>query len=1439
MKTFKIIVSLALLMFLGGISTVQAQEAPVPEQKQWHLEVGIPVTIINEEWGMRSDYYTIGIMVVQTGNEISGYGTNEWNGDILSLAGSVDQDSVNFGIHILSQAGSPSSGRRGVLDGADVQFMGTITGNTVEGTVLPGSFTYQYWCSARGEWLLETQGWEQVPFSGMIQQLALPDLAVTSLNHPEIAGNSIILSYTIENQGTATTTALSPWSDAVYLSSDNVLDVNDSILDRYLWSESLGPGESRAISISVALLPNIALDNHYLIIKTDFSENINESDEQNNTLSVLLVLPDLVVTGADAPFSASAQQQIVVSWTVKNQGLGRELGSWVDGLYLSTNDQFDDADIHLATTPHSGPLFADETYTSVVSAALPNLPLGNYYLLVKTDRNNQAREAREWNNVFPIPLTIVEVGQESGFSETFSNQSTMDATILSQKFSLADGTVVGDLNGTFDLNKFEIVAVHNEAFTDTGFSKAEWTIKFEDISYQGVSELTNFYVLSERKVYLKGAIMGGEASGIVEGYLTESVPESNVFDKYHAAWKFSRLGGLPVSTSLTLDGTLTNLEEPQELSTKIYVLQTSVQGNTFGHYIEDLSVVLTHARVADETNPYNGQGFCIISYVSKIGSGQGWAYAKVVSPGVVMLNGLFTGPLMGMVSGVLNESASPKTITLNVERVDLALFPAVDLKVKVWGPERISPGQTINYIIEYRNDGLEEAENVFVIMKLPSAVALKYVQNTGRALYNDEFGEIVWRLAKVAPMSIGYLSTTVTVPWGLEARTMIDQTVYIPTEMVEIYTDPTADVNFAVIEESDSYAKIAGEVFNSITSEPFNLELSVAEVAEEMEPTIEIVETPEGATEYNLTFTVEGHSTDKVTLKMNIANKGFELAETVPKVAKAVRIKNEQQWFLDKLLQDGLITARTHKNYSDFNKIGPIIPIARYGISQAKWIGWIDQFLFNIGFIVANTQLWNAVKIEIWQIQINQGRCIGANTLDKVYSCYKKEQAVAASLTTGITDQGHDPNIKYGPEGNVLSGQKLDYKVEYENEGEGIAFGVYFTDTLDEDLDDSTLEIGPVFDVQTEVQIGEPGIYNPKTRTITWFTGEVGSGQGGYAEFNVNAKNDLPDGTEIINFATVYFPSVPEVTRTNGIVSIINLNQPPVAEAGGPYQGNEGSPMTLDGSQSSDPDGDILQYRWDFNNDGVWDTEWLVASSTNYTWADDYAGIVKLEVSDGKLFTTDSASVIVNNVAPTVEVGPDQEVVAGDAVQFNGSFTDPGVYDTPTISWDFGDGSTASGTLTPTHAYYQKGAYTVTLTVIDDDGGTGIDTLQILIKPIPATINCDPNTLNLKSNGQWITCYIELPASYNVKAIDGSAVSLNGIAAYLGKEGWAKKEANNSNIMDSDGDGILERMVKFNRAAIQAVLPPGEAVTLTLSGKLLYNTGLADLEGKDTIKVIK
>ncbi|UCF15494.1 MAG: right-handed parallel beta-helix repeat-containing protein [Phycisphaerales bacterium] len=192
-------------------------------------------------------------------------------------------------------------------------------------------------------------------------------------------------------------------------------------------------------------------------------------------------------------------------------------------------------------------------------------------------------------------------------------------------------------------------------------------------------------------------------------------------------------------------------------------------------------------------------------------------------------------------------------------------------------------------------------------------------------------------------------------------------------------------------------------------------------------------------------------------------------------------------------------------------------------------------------------------------------------------------------------------------------------------------------------------------------------------------------------------------------------------------------NQPPIANANGPYTGDEGSPVVFDASGSDDPDGDELQYRWDFDSDGVWDTGWSTDPTASNTWGDDWTGTATVEVSDGQVTADATASVTVNNVAPTVSIdtviSPIPEMILpGDELSFTGSFTDSGWLDIHTALWDFGDDSTASGTLTQEneepdatgaataeHIYTAYGEYTVTLQVTDDDGATGTDTVEITV----------------------------------------------------------------------------------------------------------------------------
>jgi PKD repeat protein len=187
----------------------------------------------------------------------------------------------------------------------------------------------------------------------------------------------------------------------------------------------------------------------------------------------------------------------------------------------------------------------------------------------------------------------------------------------------------------------------------------------------------------------------------------------------------------------------------------------------------------------------------------------------------------------------------------------------------------------------------------------------------------------------------------------------------------------------------------------------------------------------------------------------------------------------------------------------------------------------------------------------------------------------------------------------------------------------------------------------------------------------------------------------------------------------------VELNQAPVADAGGPYTINEGAVLNLNGTGSSDPNGDPLAFAWDLDGDGSYDDS--TAATPSHIFADEGAYTIGLQVSDSLLNDSDTATVTVLNVAPSVDAGADQTVNEGQSATFGGTATDPGA-DTLSYAWDFGDGTAqVTGTLTPAHPYRNNGIYTVTLTVTDGDGGVGTDTLTVTVENMAPVVSAGPD----------------------------------------------------------------------------------------------------------------
>jgi hypothetical protein len=130
-------------------------------------------------------------------------------------------------------------------------------------------------------------------------------------------------------------------------------------------------------------------------------------------------------------------------------------------------------------------------------------------------------------------------------------------------------------------------------------------------------------------------------------------------------------------------------------------------------------------------------------------------------------------------------------------------------------------------------------------------------------------------------------------------------------------------------------------------------------------------------------------------------------------------------------------------------------------------------------------------------------------------------------------------------------------------------------------------------------------------------------------------------------------PRIGGATVDMGVDEYFVSNLPPQADADGPYSGVEGLPIGLDGSGSSDPDGSIVLYEWDFDNDSVYDYS---SATPLATFPSNNAGTyeVILRITDDGGFTdTDSTPVIVLTPAEAVEDALeliDEAVIAGDLV---------------------------------------------------------------------------------------------------------------------------------------------------------------------------------------------
>jgi len=325
--------------------------------------------------------------------------------------------------------------------------------------------------------------------------------------------------------------------------------------------------------------------------------------------------------------------------------------------------------------------------------------------------------------------------------------------------------------------------------------------------------------------------------------------------------------------------------------------------------------------------------------------------------------------------------------------------------------------------------------------------------------------------------------------------------------------------------------------------------------------------------------------------------------------------------------------------------------------------------------------------------------------------------------------------------------------------------------------------------------------------------------------------------------ATLKVTAFDNISSTDSLTVTINkLNEIPTASPGGPYTATAGKELTLDGSASSDSDGSIAEYTWDFGDSST-------GSGVNpvHTYASAGEYTLTLKVKDDKGAESAAVTNIVTVEEETIEVegdigqeeetqeeqqnseeenddeedtdvvktvtaeaGDDEVAYVGDKLTFDATQSVVSPLSDGTVisySWDWDGDGTYDETVSEaviTHTYDEAGTYEATLKVTAFDNISSTDSLTVTINKLNEIPTASPGGPYTATAGKELT-------------LDGSASSDSdgSIAEYTWDFGDSSTGSgvNPVHTYASAGEYTLTLKVKDDKGAESA------AVTATVSVK--------------------
>ena len=195
------------------------------------------------------------------------------------------------------------------------------------------------------------------------------------------------------------------WSTEPLITADSV------ILESYNINR-LNPGESRELLNTVTIPENVPEGTYYLLFEADDEYEVNETDENNNVglfafnvhSGADLVIQNLQVNQQYDEIVAEIGHTIRVDADIANIGPERARQTEV-GWYISTSTSIDDhVHFHSSHIPnvYPGEPFSMDAYIDLD----PDVPPGNYYVIVEADTFDDFIEQNEENNTTVLPFLL-------------------------------------------------------------------------------------------------------------------------------------------------------------------------------------------------------------------------------------------------------------------------------------------------------------------------------------------------------------------------------------------------------------------------------------------------------------------------------------------------------------------------------------------------------------------------------------------------------------------------------------------------------------------------------------------------------------------------------------------------------------------------------------------------------------------------------------------------------------------------------------------------------------------------------------------------------------------------------------------------------------------------------------------------------------------------